>query len=179
MSAPFPSFLLLALLLLSSSSLSPRYNRVAKTLELRQGRCGEYSALLFQLALALGYRARWVVDWTDHLWVELAIDQRQSEQRQSEHHQSEQHQSRHSSDASSWMHADPCEASLDEPHLYEGGWGKNLTYVVAFGSDGAVEEVTRDYVLNMSATLHRRNLSEADVSRELKRIKRLFSSRSR
>ena len=169
MSVPFHSFLLRALLLLSSSSLSPRYNRVAKTLELRQGRCGEYSALLFQLALALGYRARWVVDWTDHLWVELAIDQRQSEQ----------HQSRHSSDASSWMHADPCEASLDEPHLYEGGWGKNLTYVVAFGSDGAVEEVTRDYVLNMSATLHRRNLSEADVSRELKRVTRLFSSRSR
>ena len=169
MSAPFHSLLLRALLLLSSSSLSPRYNRVAKTLELRQGRCGEYSALLFQLALALGYRARWVVDWTDHLWVELAIDQRQSEQ----------HQSRHSSDASSWMHADPCEASLDEPHLYEGGWGKNLTYVVAFGSDGAVEEVTRDYVLNMSATLHRRNLSEADVSRELKRVTRLFSSRSR
>ena len=45
----------------------PRYNAVPKILENRQGRCGEYSAALFQIALALGWRARLVVDWTDHM----------------------------------------------------------------------------------------------------------------
>lgn len=39
----------------------------------RRGRCGEYSAVLFQMALALGWRTRLVVDWTDHMWVEVAL----------------------------------------------------------------------------------------------------------
>ena len=65
----------------------PRYNSVAKVLETRQGRCGEYSAVMLQLALALGWRARIVVDWTDHLWVEVWVpdppaDQQLQRQRQ-------------------------------------------------------------------------------------------------
>ena len=42
-------------------------------LQTRQGRCGEYSTVVLQLALALGWRARWVVDWEDHVWVEIWV----------------------------------------------------------------------------------------------------------
>lgn len=42
-------------------------------LQARTGRCGEYAQLLFQLAQALGWRARLVVDWTDHMWVEVLV----------------------------------------------------------------------------------------------------------
>ena len=55
----------------------PRYNSVAKVLQTRQGRCGEYSTVVLQLALALGWRARWVVDWEDHVWVEIWVPDRE------------------------------------------------------------------------------------------------------
>lgn len=55
----------------------PRYNSVAKVLQTRQGRCGEYSTVVLQLALALGWRARWVVDWEDHVWVEIWVPNRE------------------------------------------------------------------------------------------------------
>ena len=51
----------------------PRYNDVQKVLRTRTGRCGEYSQVLLQLAHALGWRARLVVDWTDHMWIELKV----------------------------------------------------------------------------------------------------------
>ena len=34
-----------------------------------------------------------------------------------------------------WLHADPCEAALDSPLLYEAGWNKQLTYVFAHSKD--------------------------------------------
>ena len=52
----------------------PRYNDVAQILRTRQGRCGEYAQTLYQLVRALGWPARLVVDWTDHLWVETLVD---------------------------------------------------------------------------------------------------------
>ena len=39
---------------------------------------------------------------------------------------------------------DPCEASLDRPLLYEAGWGKKLSYVIAIGTSGFVD-VSRRY----------------------------------
>ena len=32
-----------------------------------------------------------------------------------------------------WVHADPCEAAIDEPLLYQ-AWGKNQTFIFAFES---------------------------------------------
>lgn len=43
---------------------------------------------------------------------------------------------------SKWVHADPCENKLDKPLMYEQGWNKRLSYVIAFDKTGAVD-VTR------------------------------------
>ena len=45
-----------------------RYNHVGRILRNRKGRCGEYAQVWLRLVRALGWRARFVVDWTDHLW---------------------------------------------------------------------------------------------------------------
>ena len=56
---------------------------------------------------------------------------------------------------SRWVHADPCEAALDAPLMYEAGWGKRLSYVFAFGAHEAVD-VARRYAVSWPATLLRR-----------------------
>lgn len=43
---------------------------------------------------------------------------------------------------SKWVHADPCENKLGKPLMYEQGWNKRLSYVIAFDKNGAVD-VTR------------------------------------
>lgn len=61
-----------------------RYVAVSKVLETRRGRCGEYSVLMMRLLEVLGYSCRWVVDWSDHVWVEARV-------------------------GGKWVHIDPCE----------------------------------------------------------------------
>ena len=112
----------------------PRFNALNKVLSARRGRCGEYSVLALRMFEMLGYQARWVVDWADHVWVEILVRGR-------------------------WMHVDPCEASIDEPHLYE-GWGKNATFVFAFGKDGSVEDVTAAYTTHCQELIEGRRVAK-------------------
>jgi peptide-N4-(N-acetyl-beta-glucosaminyl)asparagine amidase len=91
----------------------------------------------------LGYKARWVVDWADHVWVEILMRGR-------------------------WVHVDPCEASIDEPFLYE-GWGKNATFVFAFGKDGSVEDVTSSYTTHEQGLIERRRVSRGVNSTQVQR----------
>jgi len=57
--------------------------------------------------------------------------------------------------AAGWIHADSCEAALDQPLLYEAGWGKKLNWIVAFGAREVVD-VSARYSDQWPAMLERR-----------------------
>jgi hypothetical protein len=125
----------------------------------------------------LGYKKlRWVVDWADHVWVDIRLGDSIG--------------SSNDSASGRWVHCDPCEASIDEPLLYE-GWGKNQTYILAFydpfnrnAVDGGdlpvgddvfrfpvIEDVTASYTTdNDEVVFDRRGISNefiADTIREV------------
>lgn len=123
----------------------PRYHSMRKVLTTRRGRCGEYSILIMRILEQLGYESRYVVDWEDHVWAEARL-------------------------GTIWTHIDSCEASIDEPLLYN-SWGKKQTHIYSFkphrpaplslrqqvpllnpvgeegrrGGEAVVEDVTRRY----------------------------------
>ena len=112
----------------------PRFNDPVKLLETRVGRCGEWANCFTLICLAAGLEARFVVDWTDHVWTEV-----------------------YSTALNRWIHADPCENACDKPLLYEAGWGKKLSYAIAFSPDD-VQDVTWRYTSQPSEVLGRRSL---------------------
>ncbi|XP_054719561.1 peptide-N(4)-(N-acetyl-beta-glucosaminyl)asparagine amidase-like [Uloborus diversus] len=112
----------------------PRYNNPRKLLETRQGRCGEWANCFTLMCRALGYDARLVVDWNDHVWTEV-----------------------YSFSKNRWMHCDSCENACDVPLLYEMGWKKPISYIIAFSKD-EVQDVTWRYTSKFREVLNRRNL---------------------
>ena len=102
----------------------PRFNDATKLLQTRFGRCGEWANCFALCCRALEFETRWVLDWTDHVWTEVYSEAQER-----------------------WLHCDACEDACDAPKMYERGWGKKLSFVVAFGKDDVVD-VTRRYVLD-------------------------------
>lgn len=67
-----------------------------------------------------------------------------------------------------WIHLDSCEAVRDQPLLYSKGWGKRMSFCLAFSTEGAMD-VSRGYILpekwqealNIRASI----ISEADLEK--------------
>ena len=90
-------------------------------IEYGQGKCREFSVLFTAICLANGYRARLILDMSDHAWTEV-WDEKQAK----------------------WVHVDPSEKRIDDPEMYERYWKKNLKGVYAF-EKGKIEDVTKTY----------------------------------
>jgi len=98
-----------------------RHDNPVEILAYGRGRCGEFSILFTSLCLAHWYRARLILDMSDHVWTEVWGEPLKR-----------------------WIHVDPSEKRIDDPFMYERDWKKNLTEIYAF-ENGTVENVTKDY----------------------------------
>lgn len=98
----------------------PRINNPRSLLHSRRGRCGEWANCFAFICRSLGLDTRWVIDFTDHVWVEVWCDS-----------------------LGRYIHIDPCEMAIDTPLLYEVGWKKKLSYLFSFSRFGVVDSTPR------------------------------------
>ena len=96
-----------------------RHNDPVKLIEPghRTRRCGEFANAFGFLCSVMGFEVRHVsAFYEDHVWVELFSEKQQR-----------------------WIHYDPCENKFDQPLMYELGWDKKLSYVIATSVDLIVD----------------------------------------
>ncbi|CAG9766301.1 unnamed protein product [Ceutorhynchus assimilis] len=128
----------------------PRYNDLNILLETRKGRCGEWANTFTLFCKAMDWDARLVLDENDHVWTEVySIGQKR------------------------WLHCDSCENICDKPLIYETGWKKKISYVLAY-SDEDIQDVTWRYSSNHKEVLKRRTRCD-----ELKLINVIIELRKR
>ncbi|KAG8923254.1 peptide-N4-(N-acetyl-beta- glucosaminyl)asparagine amidase [Tulasnella sp. 418] len=124
-----------------------RYNDPKVLMKTRIGRCGEFANLFCLFIRAIGLRARYVWNAEDHVWNE-----------------------HYSPTLKRWVHMDSCEASRDEPMIYDRGWGKKMSYILAFSITGA-QDVSRGYIQDWDEALKRRKQgSETELKKILDEI---------
>lgn len=120
----------------------PRYNDLRYLMRSRVGRCGEFANLFALFVRAVGLRGRYVWNAEDHVWNEY-----------------------YSPTLNRWVHMDSCENARDQPLVYDVGWGKKQSYILAFSTEGA-QDVSRGYIKDFEAALSRRTqMTEDDLQR--------------
>lgn len=121
----------------------PRFNSPFKLLQTRTGRCGEWANLFGAILYACGFKTRFISNFEDHVWDEFYNEEEKR-----------------------WIHVDPCEAAYDTPLVYEQGWKRVMTFIVA-ASDEEIADVTPRYVKDWCVVKERRS---EKMENELKNI---------
>lgn len=117
----------------------PRYEDLNILLETRRGRCGEWANVFTLFCYCMGWDARIVFDEADHVWTEVySVGQKR------------------------WLHCDSCENICDQPEVYESGWNKKVSYVLAYSVD-EVQDVTWRYSGQHREVLTRRKLCSEEA----------------
>ena len=111
----------------------PRYNSPLKLLQTKTGRCGEWANLFGCILYTCGFKTRFISNYEDHVWDEFYNEEEKR-----------------------WIHVDPCEEAYDTPLVYEQGWGRVMTFVVA-ASDEEIVDVTPRYVKDWGIVKERRS----------------------
>lgn len=140
----------------AETALFPRYNNPKKLLETKKGRCGEYANLFGAICRSIGFETRYIVDFTDHVWVEVW-----------------------SNESNRWIMADGAEGIIDRPSMYEQGWGKSLSYNIAFAID-SITDVTKRYTRQfISADFQARRRQFTDTEQQSDTLVAQMSSKTR
>ncbi|XP_023022495.2 N-glycanase Pngl [Leptinotarsa decemlineata] len=126
----------------------PRYNDLNILIETRKGRCGEWANVFTLFCRTMGWDSRLIIDEGDHVWTEVySVTQRR------------------------WVHCDPCENECDVPLIYENGWKKKISYVIAYSAE-EVQDVTWRYSSDHKEVLKRRKkCSETELLEALLHIR--------
>lgn len=116
---------------------------------------------LLRIWILTRWSSSYVLDETDHVWTEV-----------------------YSFAQKRWLHCDPCENACDTPLVYESGWKKQLSYIIAYSAE-EVQDVSWRYSSRHGELLARRNkcteleLVEALMKLREERQKSLSEARRR
>ncbi|CDK29574.1 unnamed protein product [Kuraishia capsulata CBS 1993] len=119
----------------------PRLNNPSSLLKSRRGRCGEWNNCFLLLLKSLDIKCRSVWNSEDHVWSEFYSESLQR-----------------------WVHLDSCEDAFDNPHLYNRGWAKKMSYVFGFGEDYAIDLSEKYICKDLDRALPRNKIDESSLS---------------
>lgn len=132
-----------------------RYNNPEKLLETQTGRCGEWANCFGAILRSFNYDVRFIDNFEDHVWNEYWSESLRKV----------------NFTLIKWIHVDSCETAWDTPLVYEQGWGRNMTYILAHSIHG-IYDVSKRYVKHWDVIEKRRKKGD------IERLSRLIEERN-
>ena len=157
-----------------------RVNHPVKIIQERKGRCGEYANAFTCICRSLGFNARLVTDISpeqgDHVWTEVWDENSECTEELKRASQEgrvdfDSLEMKYSSSTLTkgtnprYVAFDSCEGFTDNPLVYETGWGKTISRVIAASLFGFYD-VTQRYTLHDVLPLPSAVVSQSSTSSE-------------